>query len=604
MTQSVIKNRISPARQHSPDPALFLSHVVVTFADLPSGDSDAIAAGVIAMGGMYSSPMTKLVTHIVSLSEEHPKVHLVKEKNLDCKVVLPHWFDDCLKLGRTISETPYMFPDPEVLDRISAGSIQPRLLPDMNGAISATAGHPPRLTPPPSSLGTPSTPRKSLNAFVGKSILFSKDLNINDRLAKTLQELVKRGGGRLTQSVEECDTYIGHYRDGMEYVSASQAGKEVANLAWFYNVITRNRWSSPQNKLLHYPVPRYGIAGFQDMKIALSNYTGEARSYLENLVKEAGGEFTRTMKQDNTHLITAHRHSEKCDAAEEWNINIVNHLWLEESYAKCSPQSLTHSRYTHFPPRTNLSEVVGQTPIDMHRVEEVFFKANERTIKDVEYDEINQEEIQTPHPSRGAVKTRPSPRKTVPASSIIPNGVQHKLPVKVHEDERTDQDDEDDTDEGEDVTELTPVPVAHSRKGRLGSEDAKKTPKASNGGLEKENSSPPTTGSRSSKQRALDKLHAAKDDIALFQKEMKQKGGVIHGKKRSSAEAEVDEAERTQDSEREVKTTQGPAKKAKQTSKTVPYLPPVPVRFKMLVSGDERWLADYKQEVEDRVSHV
>ena len=84
------------------------------------------------------------------------------------------------------------------------------------------------------------------------------------------------------------------------------------------------------------------------MRISISNYTGDSRVYLENLIRYSGAEFTKTMKQDNTHLITAHMQSEKCDAAQEWNINIVNHIWLEESYAKCVAQSLTNPRYTHF----------------------------------------------------------------------------------------------------------------------------------------------------------------------------------------------------------------------------------------------------------------
>jgi hypothetical protein len=91
------------------------------------------------------------------------------------------------------------------------------------------------------------------------------------------------------------------------------------------------------------------------------------------LVQAAGGEFTKTMKQDNTHLITAHTVSEKCSAAKEWNINMVNHIWLEESYAKWHIQTLTNPRYTHFPQRTNLGEVVGQTQIDKQAIERYFF---------------------------------------------------------------------------------------------------------------------------------------------------------------------------------------------------------------------------------------
>lgn len=39
--------------------------------------------------------------------------------------------------------------------------------------------------------------------------------------------------------------------------------------------------------------------------ITVSNYGGEARLYLENLIEAAGARFTKSMKAENTHLITA-----------------------------------------------------------------------------------------------------------------------------------------------------------------------------------------------------------------------------------------------------------------------------------------------------------
>jgi len=182
----------------------------------------------------------------------------------------------------------------------------------------------------------------------------------------------------VVERVLEADTLVCQYRYGAEYVDACQNARDVGNLSWLYHLITHNKWTSPMRKMLHYPVPRNGIPGFQGMLISVSNYVGDARLYLENLVKACGAEFTKTMKQDNTHLITAHTASEKCDAAREWNIHVLNHLWLEESYAKYQIQSLTIKKYTHFPPRTNLGEVVGQTRLDREALERNFYP---RTVK-------------------------------------------------------------------------------------------------------------------------------------------------------------------------------------------------------------------------------
>ncbi|THY24010.1 hypothetical protein D6D01_05760 [Aureobasidium pullulans] len=580
------KGRQTQPRQHSPDPSMFFREVIVSCADLPEGDKDAIIAGTLALGGLYSAPLTKLVTHVVSMDMHNDKCRTVEAKQLACKIVLPHWFDDCLKLGKLINEGPYLLPDPEILRATSDEPVRARSTPGLDGALSAVAGAPPAYNPPIS----PSDSRKQLAVFKDKKVLFSKDLNINDHLAKTLRHLVSQAGGALTTDVEECNVYIGHYRDGIDYVAASRAEKTVGNLSWFYNVINRNKWTNPLGKLLHYPVPRNGIPGFENTRISLSNYSGEARIYLENLCKEAGAEFTKTMKQDNTHLITAHTHSEKCDAAQEWNINIVNHLWLEESYAKCAIQSLTNKRYTHFPPRTNLSEIVGQTTIDFKKVQKIYFASNEKTIKDAEPG------AKTPHPFRGAVKAPDTlPRKGVPQSSAATSKARSFA----------DAPEPMDVDDQEDTSEFMPAPqTAKKRKTRVGSDAAMATPSMLR--HKEGESTPPTTG-RASKEKALTSLHALKDDVLLYDRERKRKGGVVHGGRRTAEPEEAPvtrptakgrnkrKSDDTADdhaeiSETEIAGVKSKAKKAK-TGTNEPE-----VLFTMMVTGDERWLGNMKKE--------
>lgn len=89
---SMNKNKIANPRQHSPDPKMFFSGLVVCCADLPSGDSDAIIGGVLAVGGLYSGGVTRLVTHIVALTLDPEKCKVAIAKNMKCKIVLPHWY--------------------------------------------------------------------------------------------------------------------------------------------------------------------------------------------------------------------------------------------------------------------------------------------------------------------------------------------------------------------------------------------------------------------------------------------------------------------------------------------------------------------------------
>lgn len=575
--QSKTRGRQSQTRQHSPDPALIFREVVLTSADLPEGDKNAIIAGVIALGGMHSGPLTKLVTHIVTLSEDHVKVHAARSHGVDAMILLPHWFDDCLKLGKRISEKPYLLPNPELLDPASATvpSRQHANSP-VDGATSAIPMHPPDFTPPPSSPTSPSSVRKKSNVLGSRHVFFSRDLNVNDHLTATLIDMVRSSGGSVTQSVQDCDLYIGTYRDGQDYIAAAQAKKDVANLSWFYDVVTRNRWSDPLAKLLHYPIPRDGIPGFQTMKISLSNYSGEARIYLENLATAAGALFTKTMNADNTHLITAHKLSEKCDAAQEWNVDIVNHLWLEESYAKCKVQSMTNQRYTHFPPRTNLGEVVGQTSFNLDSVRQMYFPDAVQDDNAMDLD-LPDESAQNPKRSHGSIR--------------IPTA--HTAQPLVAEDP--------------DI-ESTHSPAA-SKASRLVSTRVPPTPVAGRSSFDgKENEYPPSTG-RSSKQKAMEQLHKAKDDIALFQREMKRKGGVTHGGKRSKLEDDQSEStdltlpqKMAKDIARDKSELMSDPRNPKKVKTNAHDLPPI--RYKMLVSGDTRWQDNLKRETSDKVSRL
>lgn len=141
---------------------------------------------------------------------------------------------------------------------------------------------------------------------------------------------------------------------------------------------------------------------------------------------------------------------------------------------------------------------------------------------------------------------------------------------------------------------------------------------------EKENESPSLGSGRASKLKANAAIHVNADDMAQFQKEMKRKGGVTHGgrrssnaqdfsspapastedkgrrKKRPSDEATYDvTAEGSDLSDGETQGQQKPAKKAK-TKSTTPAVELPPIQYKMMVTGDERWLDKANKESQDR----
>ncbi|KAI9827564.1 MAG: hypothetical protein M1832_004914 [Thelocarpon impressellum] len=472
--KSLSKKRLAQVRQYSPDPRLFFSGVTVCCADLPSGDSDAIAGGVVAMGGQYSDVLTKLVTHIIALTQDSDKCQKASAKGLQCKIVLPHWFDDCLKLGTCIDERPYTLPNPEIA----------HASPDL-----------------PTPKQTPSPLRQDCKVFAGKKVMLCNDLGLGSRLHGTIEDLIDGGGGSVTGSVHRADVVVCRYRTGSDYAMASRAGKDVGSLTWLYHLIAHDVWTSPTRRLLHYPVARSGLPGFKDYRISLSNYGGEARLYLENLVWAAGGEFTKTMRQENTHLITARPQGEKCAAAKDWNIHMVNHLWLEESYAKWEVQSLSNPRYSHFAARIGLEEAVGQTEIDLEAVRSKFAGKDD-----------------DPDPTDGVMQGRD---RNASSSFQASSGAPREL-AKIQQPESPA------------VDGRTPK-ASRARGGR----DASRAPTTpSRLGIDgKENDRPPTIGSRGAKDRAAARLHELAPDIALYEKERRRVGGVIRGGRRKSDEA-------------------------------------------------------------------
>lgn len=501
-------------------------------------------------------------------------------------ILTQHRFDDCFRLGKRIDEGPYLFPNPEILtanvdDAVAIPSSQ-----HLEGATSALPDRPPQFQ---------SGTRQKLTVFEKKKVALSWDLSLTDGLRKTITGLIENGGGNIVQSPDECDWFVCQYRDGPEYVRAARHGKIVGSLAWLYYIIFTNQWTDPLRRLLHYPVPKGGMAEFKGLKISISNYGGEARMYLQNLLKAAGAEVTGSMRQENTHLITARKAGDKCEAAQDWNLPMVNHLWVEESYAKCELQALTNPRYTHFPPRTNLGEVIGQTWFDESRLFSRYYATGDDDDLDVtacrkrRLRDLVRENAQTNGPATGLVVGR----QRHPEFDIMKDDEQEyakkttkKFGVPAPPNPNA-------------QAAATPVQPRHTRAG-------------------KENDTPSvfSSGSRSAKASALSKLQSLAPDIALYEKEKKRKssGNTPFGGKRAahliereqeqerekkalekqrSSSSDHDQAEEEDEEEDEEEEEQRPAKKQKSG------LPPVDMRI--VLTGYKGWADSIKKEDADRV---
>ncbi|KAH7319810.1 BRCT domain-containing protein [Stachybotrys elegans] len=565
VNMSVKRRKQAQVRPYSPDPRMIFSEVTVTCINLPTLDKESIIGATMALGGQESKEISRMTTHICTMSMDSEMLKAALARGWKGKVVLPHWFDACFKLGKRIAEDPYLLPDPEVTKKAPEDDLEIPTNANLQGATSAN----PQWLPSPSESRS-GDGRPPATVFQSKRVLLSWDLNITQRLISAIKDIIVDGGGRIVQEVDDCDMFICQYRDGPQYVQAAQSCKEVGNLSWLYYLIVHNEWTSPLRRLLHYPLPKDGIEGFKGMRITVSNYGGEARIYLENLIKACGAEFTKTMKSDNTHLITARDTSEKCKAAPEWGISVVNHLWIEESYAKCEVKPLTIRKYSHFPPRTNLGEIIGQTFFDESRLRELYYPGGDeqmspRAKRKRKILEAAEENAYNHGPAEGVVIGRADQGSDV-----------EEAPEELRRSARKKRA----TTEVEEVA--TPIRTRHVRSGK-----------------ENETPSMLSTGGRSAKAKAREILQAIVPDIELYEKEKKRHsktGAAPWGGKRAADMAEKERAEKSSaapsNDEAEDAESKRPPKKAR------PSLPDVELRI--ILTSFNRWVGDQKTEDRDR----
>lgn len=239
---------------------------------------------------------------------------------------------------------------------------------------------------------------------------------------------------------------------------------------------------------------------------------------------------------------------------------MVNHLWLEESYAKWQVQSLTNPKYSLFPPRTNLMEVVGQTSIDPNALE--LSHGGDVTSRGT-------------GPSGEFVGFAPTMQCTVSA-----NGEATSSPAIL-------------------ANEQSPTPRA--KAGKLGPKQSYTnvaTPSRWNRAVLSETPLSTSSSGRKAKEQAAARLHdSIMPDVMKYQKEQKRKGGIMGGGRRRRSASSVEE--RTTFSRKrtasigtsEDETKLGP-KKGKKRPKATVYL---------LITAYRDWVDNPQKEESDKV---
>ncbi|ODV87347.1 hypothetical protein CANARDRAFT_26750 [[Candida] arabinofermentans NRRL YB-2248] len=369
---SINEGALLSVRCHSPDPKYFFTGIHAhCVSSIPIGDRDALYMGIESFGGSTANVIDRKLTHLIATDMDEDECMLVQKFNelsglkVKVAIVLPQWIEDCLNLRRKLDATPYSFPNPAVASTsIAESSFDGRHLDekdeiDIESELDKTNSN---------------TTRTNDSFLKGKHFFLGEDLGISKSVVELTESMIRKAGGScmidgtvedLKNAKSKLNCYVGKYRSGEQYITASKKLFHVGSMQWLYWMMLHERWISPYKKLLHYPIPKEGVPGMENCVLTVTNYTGDSRLYLQQLIKAMGGQFTKSLKMGlNTHLLVAKPCGQKYQAAQEWNITCVNHLWIEESFAKWELQNSEEKRYRLFPKESNLTHIIGQTPLD------------------------------------------------------------------------------------------------------------------------------------------------------------------------------------------------------------------------------------------------
>ncbi|KAJ6497507.1 hypothetical protein C8R45DRAFT_129169 [Mycena sanguinolenta] len=372
--RSIAAKKMQQAEHYSV--SKLFSGVIACSADLRQSDEEVLSAGIMALGGQWRWGLIKDVTHLFAVTQTSEKYStgMSYRNQTHIKVLVPDWFDDSVLLGtRNLDTESYEWPKPAVLTRrpltpTKVKQAQRNSMSPQKKALYKTA----TLDDPSAALGGQ---RIAKNVWGGRRILLSTNLELVGSRRKIVEQGIVQAKGVLVKYssnngdgtpkeeqslLEDCDVFITRYRTERVFYEAYNAGKIIGTLSWLLNAHITGVQTSPMDQILHYPVPKGNVEGFETHLISVTNYTGEMRDYLKKLITLMGGDFSPSLSQKNTALVAAHQSGPKTAKAAEWSIPVVNHTWLEDCFIRWQSLTPALEKYVSYPPGVDFSSLLGE----------------------------------------------------------------------------------------------------------------------------------------------------------------------------------------------------------------------------------------------------
>jgi mediator of DNA damage checkpoint protein 1 len=194
---------------------------------------EVMSAGITGLGGQWRVGLTRDVTHLFALGPGSDKYETAMhyQESTGIKVLLPHWFDDTMRLGTRLLPTKhYEWPEPGLLQPTPEDG-KPHPEEERGRILDQYRQQLLKIVRWSESDGVPQS-KENRNIWNGKRILLSSTLNLMPttrdaiiagtiRLGGKFVELYTRDGmGSLreeSEKIEEADIYITRYRVGSAY---------------------------------------------------------------------------------------------------------------------------------------------------------------------------------------------------------------------------------------------------------------------------------------------------------------------------------------------------------------------------------------------------
>jgi hypothetical protein len=339
----------------NPKECIFDGVYVACGNDLSAGDKEVIIALVLALGGNWDAEITDRTTHFVTALDDNEKA---KERS-DLIRVLPHWIDTCAQLKRPLDEGIFRFPNPTVqTDCMYDGKIKKSAPPKQHLRFTHGMNLAEHLI--------------SLAPVFGLLNGFEFQIDEDAPNPQIIRRLIESSGGKVVNKFtppkapyNTVNIYICQYRDAPFYSEYLRFGDAVVvSPLWLYYILHTESCISPLQNIFHHPLPAQTL--YKDnYSIAITNYVGESRQYLQFLIESLGAKYAPALNAETDCLVACQAAGPKYEAAMEWDLLAVNHIYLEHCYAECNLFTPARIWYLTYQQGGSLLPTVGQQALNL-----------------------------------------------------------------------------------------------------------------------------------------------------------------------------------------------------------------------------------------------